>query len=44
MKFSKYNNPNKQKHYKKPVSRIDADIIASKALFDDMQSGRASIV
>lgn len=34
MKFSKYYNPKKKKHYKK-VSRVDADIIASKAAFDD---------
>lgn len=39
-KFSKYNNPNK-KHYRRPISRTDADIIATKALFDDKVRGEA---
>lgn len=39
-KFSKYNNPNK-KHYRKHISRTDADIIATKALLDDKINGEA---
>lgn len=38
MKFSRYNNPSKRKHYKR-VSRADADIIAAKAMLDDRQNG-----
>lgn len=38
MKFTKYNNPSK-KHYCKKMSRMDADILAAKAAFDDKCRG-----
>lgn len=34
MAWSKYNNPNRRKH-KKNISRVEADIIATKNMFDD---------
>ena len=36
MKFSKYNQP-RRRHRK--INRIDADIIVSKNMFDDMKRG-----
>ena len=37
--FSKYNNPNRRRHSRK-MDRSDADIIASKMMFDDWKAGR----
>lgn len=37
-KFTKYNNPNKKRNYRR-VSRTDADIIATKNMLDDMRNG-----
>ena len=39
MRFSKYNNPNKKRKPRKKLSRTDADIVASKAMIDDMRLG-----
>ena len=38
MKFSKYNNPSRRRP-KRKLSRADADIIASKQMFDDRCRG-----
>ncbi len=38
MRFSKYNNPSKRRP-KQKLSRADADIIASKQMFDDRCKG-----
>lgn len=37
-KFTRYNNPNK-KRIRRPISRADADIVASKAYYDDRIRG-----
>jgi len=37
-KFTRYNNPNK-KRIRRPMSRTDADIVASKAYYDDRIRG-----
>ncbi len=37
-RFSKYNNPSK-KRIRRPMSRTDADIVASKAYYDDRIRG-----
>ena len=39
MRFTKYNNPSK-KHRRRKLSRTDADILAGKALIDDIKAGR----
>ena len=38
MKFSKYNNPNKRRAGKR-LSKIDADILATKNMLDDRRNG-----
>ena len=38
MRFNKYNNPSKRRP-KRKLSRADADIIASKQMFDDRCRG-----
>ena len=38
MRFNKYNNPSKRRT-KRKLSRVDADIIASKQMFDDRCRG-----
>lgn len=37
-RFSKYNNPSK-KRIRRPMSRTDADIVASKAYYEDRIKG-----
>lgn len=38
MAWTKYNNPNRKRNYKR-MSRTDADILATKNMIDDLKKG-----